>query len=84
MALLSGVRNANDSSLAEQINERIQKLFADLKHMLGPASILLANTLASSGESDKASTLRWRLSQSGTKKQPGLSWTEVNNNLVVR
>ena len=83
VSLLSGARNARNSSLAEQMNHRIRELFPDFKRCLVSASVLLANTLASSGELDKASSVRWTLSQSGEREEAGLSWTIVNGQLVV-
>ncbi|CAF1236736.1 unnamed protein product [Adineta ricciae] len=82
MSLLSGVRNQNDVSLARQITQRIQKLFHALDKDLISASVLLTNVLAASGNLDEASQMRWNLSRSGAKKQMGLSWTEINDELV--
>ncbi|CAF1571470.1 unnamed protein product, partial [Adineta ricciae] len=45
-------------------------------------SVLLTNVLAASGNLDEASQMRWNLSRSGAKKQMGLSWTEINDELV--
>ncbi len=83
MSLLSVARNRQETSLARQTIHRIQQLFANFNNNLTSASVLLANTLASSGESEEASTIRWKMSQSGAKKKAGLSWTEVNGEIVV-
>ncbi len=61
----------------------MQQLFANFNNNLTPASVLLANTLASSGELEEASTIRWNMSQSGARKTAGLAWTEVNGEIVV-
>ncbi|UJR24156.1 hypothetical protein I4U23_027122 [Adineta vaga] len=82
MSLLSGVRNRNDALLAREITNQIRERFQNVDEHLLPASILLTNTLASSGELQEASQIRWKLNQSGAKKQVGLSWTEVNGEIV--
>jgi hypothetical protein len=83
VSLLSAARNRQRTSLARQTIDQIQEWFANFNNNLTSASVLLANTLASSGELKEASTIRWNMSQSGAKKQAGLSWTEVNGESVV-
>ena len=83
VSLLSSVRNQNNVPLARQITQRIQELFHGVDKDAISASVLLINTLASSGNLDEASQMRWNLSQSGEKKQMGLSWTEINDEIVV-
>ncbi|CAF0880345.1 unnamed protein product [Adineta ricciae] len=56
----------------------------ELNHPPSPVmytTILLANLYGSSGDVDKASSIRYELSRSGAKKKPGLSWTAVNGQL---
>ncbi|UJR07570.1 hypothetical protein I4U23_011858 [Adineta vaga] len=62
----------------EKVHDRMKKLFPQLTDSLIPASILLANVYASTGEIGKASNIRIQLSKSGVKKQVGVSWTTVN------
>ncbi|UJR24074.1 hypothetical protein I4U23_027042 [Adineta vaga] len=82
MSLLSGARNRHDASLARQTVQRIRELFHNGDESLVPASILFTNTLASSGELEEASQIRWNMSQSRAKLRCGLAWTEVNGELV--
>lgn len=83
MSLLSGARNARNSSLAARVNERMQELFPDFKNALVSASILFANTVAASGNLEEASLVRFKLHQSGLRKEPGLAWTEVHGAFAV-
>lgn len=71
--VLSGARNAKNAVIAEKTTRRMQELFPEFKNDLIAADILLANTLASTGDFDKSSSIRWKLSQNGSKKKPGLS-----------
>ncbi|UJR24040.1 hypothetical protein I4U23_027005 [Adineta vaga] len=82
ISLLSGARNRNNASLARQTVHRIRELFHNGDESLVPASILFTNTLASAGELEEASQIRWSLSQSGAKKQIGLAWTEYNDEIA--
>ncbi|UJR23867.1 hypothetical protein I4U23_026839 [Adineta vaga] len=81
-SLLSGARNRHDASLARQIVHRIQELFRNADESLVETSILFTNTLASAGELEEASQIRWNMSQSGARKRIGLSWTEANGEIV--
>ncbi len=83
MSLLSAARNARETVLARKTMVRIQQLFPNYKSYLTSASVLLANTVASSGDFDESSTIRRNLSQYGAKKLMGLSWTEANGEIVV-
>ncbi|UJR24047.1 hypothetical protein I4U23_027012 [Adineta vaga] len=83
-SLLSGARNRNDASLARQTVHRIRELFHNGDESLVPASILFTNTLASTGELEEASQIRWNMTQSGAKKQIGLAWTEFNGEIHFR
>ncbi|CAF4242472.1 unnamed protein product, partial [Rotaria magnacalcarata] len=65
VALLSGARNQKNSKLAQEVVDRIRMLFPDVKGSLLPASILLANTYASSGDIEKATNIKIELHKSG-------------------
>ncbi|CAF3967714.1 unnamed protein product [Rotaria sp. Silwood1] len=78
MALLSGARNAKNINLSQKVFDRMKNLFADLKHSMISASILLANVYASSGDIEQASNIRIQLHKSGAKKKVGLSLTEID------
>jgi len=54
VSLLSSARNQRNSSLSEQIYNRIEKIFPNYKKELIPAAILLANTYQSLGNFEKA------------------------------
>ncbi|CAF1340153.1 unnamed protein product [Adineta ricciae] len=81
-AILSGARNRKDVSLAREITQRIKQLGHTVDDDFISASVLFGNTLASSGELEEASQLRLEMSQSGMKKKAGVSWTEVNGEIV--
>ncbi|CAF1152655.1 unnamed protein product [Adineta ricciae] len=82
MSLLSGARNQNDVSLARRITQRIKQLSHVDNDCLASASVLFTNILASSGDLEEASQLRFEMGQSGIRKKMGLSWTEVNGEIV--
>ncbi|CAM4770811.1 unnamed protein product [Rotaria magnacalcarata] len=81
MALLSGARNQKNSKLAQEVVDRIRKLFPDVKGSLLPASILLANTYASSGDIEKATNIKIELHKSGAKKKAGATLTEFDGKI---
>ncbi|CAF0947573.1 unnamed protein product [Adineta ricciae] len=81
MSLLSAARNRRNKQLVEDIYQRMKELFSHLSDRLTSATVLLANLHGSSGDVDKASSIRYELSRSGAKKKPGLSWTAVNGQL---
>lgn len=83
VSLLSGARNQRNSSLSEQIYNRIENIFPNYKEKLIPAAILLANTYQSSGNFEKATDIKKKLSVTGAKKQQGLSWTEIDGKIFV-
>jgi hypothetical protein len=83
VSLLSAARNGREADLARKTMLRIQQVFPDNERGLTSASVLLANTVASSGNFEESSTIRWNLSQSGAKKLMGLSWTEIDGEIVV-
>ena len=84
VTLLSASRNRRNSVLSQKLYDRMTFLFPDQKLHLVPASILLSNTYISVGDDQKAEQIRNnRIEQFGSKIKVGLSWTEVNNELVV-
>ncbi len=85
MALLSGARNCRDSVLSEKIYNRMKILFSDQKDALKSGAILLGNTYSALGDYEKAETIRSnRINEYGKKVRPGLSWTEVDGEIVVK
>ncbi|CAF2070889.1 unnamed protein product [Rotaria magnacalcarata] len=82
MALLAGARNAKNNQISQKVFNRMKKLFPDLTDPITAATILLANSYASSGEIDMASKLRQELVKSRRKKQVGLSWTLINGRVI--
>jgi hypothetical protein len=80
VALLSGARNQHNVLLSKRIFERMQRLFPDFKDDITSASILMANTLASSGFYDEATAIR---KNAGRKTKIGLTWTDINGEIVV-
>ena len=83
VSLLSGARKQKNGQLAKERSVVIRELFPSLKDDLASVSVLVANTLASSGEFEEALNVRRTLSESGWRKQTGLSWTEANGELAV-
>ncbi|CAF1398302.1 unnamed protein product [Adineta ricciae] len=81
MALLSAARNRRNKQLVENIHQRMNKLFPRSPDLITSATVLLANLYGSTGDMNKASSIRSELSRSGAKKKPGLSWTVVNGEL---
>lgn len=83
MALLSGARTQKNSALAQQLFARMTKHFPHKDQYWMSASVLLANTYAASGDSDKSTDLKLDTYNSGVKKQVGVSWTVVNGQFYV-
>ena len=85
MAILSSTRNARDYVLSKKLYNRMRFLFADENYDLASASILLENMYVSVGEYRQAEDIRLnRIKKSANKVKVGLSWTEVNGQLVVK
>ncbi|CAF1573374.1 unnamed protein product [Adineta steineri] len=83
MALLSGARNSRQSHLSQEIHKRMKLLFPNEKNLLISASILLCNILSSLGHHEEAQAIRLdRIKEFGNKVKAGLSWTEVNGEVV--
>ncbi|CAM4821705.1 unnamed protein product [Rotaria magnacalcarata] len=83
VAILSGARNSRDSILSEKMYRRMKILFPDEKGALISGSILLCNVYSSLGDHEEAEDIRFnRRKELGKKVQVGLSWTEVNGEIV--
>jgi hypothetical protein len=82
--LMSGARNHHRILPAQRSHDRMKLLFPDHKPALIAASILVSNTYRSVGERQQAQRARNnRLEQFGKQVKIGVSWTEVNDELVV-
>lgn len=81
--MLSGARNENNVDLAEKVFARIKEKFPEMNKSSIPASILLANVYARSGQMEKSIGIRNDLNQSGVKKRVGLTWTVINKKIFV-
>ncbi|CAF1016309.1 unnamed protein product [Rotaria sordida] len=83
MALLSSARNNRNHILSEKIYNRMKYLFPNQKQVLQSGAILLSNIYSSFGEYQYAKEFRFnQIKQFGMKTKIGLSWTEVNGELV--
>ena len=82
--MLSGARNAKNADLSQKIFDRIRLVFPHDENILSLATVLLANTYGFTGNFDRTSQLRMRMSQSGMKKDPGRSSTINDGKVVVR
>ena len=83
VALLSGARNEKNTNLAEEVFEQMKRLFPGLTNPLVAASVLLSNTLASSGNIGRATEMRKNFNPVGAKKKVGLSWTVIDGQFYV-
>lgn len=84
VAILSGARNHRDLLVSKKIYERMELLFPDQKEHMVAASILLANTYSSYEDHQQVSLIRLQNVQKyGRKVKPGVSWTEVDGEIVV-
>lgn len=85
VAILSGARNSRDFILSNKIYERMKSLFPDQKDALISGSILLCNVYSSLGDDQGAQDIRLnRIKELGKRVKIGLSWTEVNGEIVVK
>ena len=85
MPLLSGARNHRQLTLSQRLYDRMQVLFPEKRNNLIAASVLVSNAYLSSGDEFKANEVRLnRMKQFGKNATVGMSWTEVNGELVVR
>ena len=82
MAVLSGARNRRQSDLAQQLYDRMRSLFPQHKSDLIAASILVGNIYSSIGDYSQSQEIRNdRIKRYGAKVTPGITWTEVNDEL---
>lgn len=83
--MLSAARNCRNSALSKKLFDRIRLLFPNEKSALTSASILMNNTYLSEGNHHEAEKLRTsRINQLGANITPGISWTLVNGEIVVK
>jgi hypothetical protein len=62
----------------------MKSLFPDQKSHLIAASVLVSNTYSSVGDEQQAQEVKIsRIKQFGKKIEAGLSWTQLNGELVV-
>ncbi|CAF1343104.1 unnamed protein product [Adineta steineri] len=80
MAMLSGARNHRQIDLSKKFYDQMKNLFPNQKSDLIAASILLSNTYSSLGEDQQAKQVR--IKQIGKNIKIGLSWTEVNGEVM--
>ncbi|CAF4981450.1 unnamed protein product, partial [Rotaria magnacalcarata] len=82
-AMLSGARNHRHVVLSEKLYNQMKSLFSNEKSDLISASILLSNTYSSLGNYQQVEAIRIdRMKQFGKNAKVGVSWTEVNGQLV--
>jgi hypothetical protein len=85
VAILSGARNYRQAVLSERLYNRMNDLFPEKKEDLIAASILVSNTYLSLGDDQQAEKIRLnRIEKFGKHVRAGLSWTEVNGQLLVK
>ncbi len=83
MAILSGARNEKNVFLSQKVFDRIQLLFPDANISQASPYVLLANTYGAQGDLPKAADVRTKMNKIGVKKVTGLSWTVVDEEIVV-
>ena len=84
VAVLSGTRNHHRIDLSQQLYDRMRSIFSENKIELTSASVLLSNTYSYVGDYQQAENIRTnRIEQFGNKIKPGISWTEVNGEILV-
>lgn len=78
-ALLGACRIHKNIEVGEIAGERVLQLEPDNSGVY----LILAEMYISCGRRKDAERIRVRMKENGTKKQPGCSWTEVNNSSQV-
>ncbi|KAI4384821.1 hypothetical protein MLD38_002922 [Melastoma candidum] len=74
-ALLSACWRHGDSEMGERVAKKIMSMDSSSV----PAYVILSNIYSSSGRWAEKKKVRKKLRSLGTKKDPGLSWIELNN-----
>ncbi|CAF2125530.1 unnamed protein product [Rotaria magnacalcarata] len=83
ITMLSGLRNHRNIDLSEKVYHRMKSIFPTEKDSLVSGAILLANIYSSLGEHQQGRNFRSnQLRELKQKVKIGLSWTEVNDELV--
>ena len=84
VAMLSAARTCRDAVYSRKLYERMRSLFPDQRSELISASILVSNTYLSVDHEQEAQDIRSdRIKRLGNKVRAGISWTEVNGEVVV-
>jgi hypothetical protein len=85
VAILSAARVHRNSILSQKTYSRMKSLFPDQKQALMSGSILLSNTYSSVGDQQRSKDVQSiRMKELGKKAKTGLSWSEVNGEIVVK
>ena len=83
VAMMSGARTQCNTALSEKLLARMNKLFPNLQEDSISALILLGNTYASTGDSNRSSDIRKQIQESRVRPQTGQSWTCIDSQLTV-
>ncbi|GLT76610.1 hypothetical protein SLA2020_482620 [Shorea laevis] len=78
-ALLGACRIHKNIEVGEIVGERVLEMEPDNSGVY----LILAEMYLTCGRREDAERIRARMKENGTKKQPGCSWTEVNNSSQV-
>jgi len=78
VSLLSGARNAKDTHRAQEVFNQMKKRFPQSEELLTSGVILLSNTYGLVGDIEKANIVRTEFTNSGFKKEVGLTRVMVN------
>ena len=82
-AMLSAARINRNKYLSQKVFDRMNLLFPNVESCLLPATVLLSNTYSAVGDFSKASQVRMGIDRMSLKKKIGLTWTVVNEKVVV-
>ncbi|CAF4476376.1 unnamed protein product, partial [Rotaria magnacalcarata] len=85
MSLLSGARNNRNRHLSEKVYDRMKYLFPNEKQHLVSGAVLVSNVYSSFGEHQLATNFRSsQIKELRTNVTKGLSWTQINDEIVVK